>query len=278
MQYQTLPHPPPTQPEASDARRLPLIRLLQLIAEFIRGNLVLWWRFPRMQRDEKLKEIQRWAKKVMLILGIEVECNNVPPTAFAGLLVSNHLSWLDVLVIQSLMPGVFVAKSEVRHWPLIGSMARACATIFIDRASARSTHAMVDSTIAAFARGYCVVAFPEGTSTDGADLASFHSNVFEGAIRAQVHVQPVTLRYLDTQTGSHSEAAIFIGDTTLLSSLRKVMGTSTIKVKVHIGDCIPSQGQTRRSLCHLTHRLIRAQLVPVRPARHHPGHAGDRAD
>jgi 1-acyl-sn-glycerol-3-phosphate acyltransferase len=242
-------------------RQFPLFKLIRLLLELSRGSLILWLQFPRLERNQKLLEIQRWARKVLLILQVEIQCEGSLPDHCNALVVANHVSWLDILVIQSLMPGVFVAKSEVRRWPLIGMMAHACSTIFVERSSRASARTMVDGALKAFNQGYSVVAFPEGTSSDGADLAAFHSNVFECAIRAKTPVRPVTLRYVEVQTGLPSKAALFIGDMTLTSSLRRVMATSTIKTLVHIGDCIHVSGQTRKSLSLQAHRYIQTRLT-----------------
>lgn len=258
---QTLTLPQVNASMPCSTRRPQAFKLLLLAREFIRAGILLRWQFPTLQREQKVQTIKRWASKMLQILEIEVHCNQLPDSDFAGLVVSNHLSWLDILVIQSLMPGVFVAKAEVGRWPLIGAMARSCATIFVDRATARSAHAMVDSTVAAFEQRYTVVAFPEGTSTDGSDLARFHANVFEGAIRAQAQVQPVSLRYVDANTGLPAESAHFTGETTLLASLRKVLASSSIKTQVHLSQRIVAVGHTRKSLCHQAHRVIRAQLL-----------------
>jgi len=241
-------------------RGFQLVKLLRLAIEFIRGGFLLRRQFPQLQQHERLEAIQSWARRVLQILEVEVVCNKLAPANFAGLVVANHVSWLDVLVIQSLMPGIFVAKSEVRRWPLIGAMAQACQTIFVDRASARSAHAMVDSTVAAFGQQTTVVAFPEGTSSDGAEVGSFHANIFEGAIRSRTDVQPLTLRYLDTDTGMPATAAIFTGDMSLLSSLRQVLGTSTIRTQVHMGSLIAAHGHSRKSLSQQAHRSIQSRL------------------
>lgn len=266
MLYPPSHHPaPPTAQPIADAGGLPLVKLGRLLLEFARAALVLWLLFPRLERDGKLRHIQRWAGKVLLILEIEVQCDGPSPATRAGLLVANHLSWLDILVIQSLRPGVFVAKTEVRHWPLLGWMARTCATIFVERSSRKSARTMIDDTLTAFQQGYSVIAFPEGTSSNGSDLARFHANIFEGAIKARTHVQPVTLRYLDAATGRPSDAALFTGDMTLVSSLRKVMAKSALKAHVHLGAGIPSMGHSRKSLAIQAHRIIRAQLTSQRP-------------
>lgn len=236
-------------------------KLLRLTLEFMRAGMLVRWRFPRLERDEQLREIQQWSRTLLRIFEIQVDCGRAERELRPSLLVANHLSWLDILVIQSLTPAVFVAKAQVRRWPLIGFMAKACATIFVDRASARSAHAMVDSAASALTRGDTVAVFPEGSSSNGADLAPFHANVFESAIRAKARVQPLTLRYFDSETGAPSEAALFTGDMSLLTSLRKVMQTSSIRVQVHLGDGIPAQGQTRRTLCRQAHQAIRGQLL-----------------
>lgn len=265
MLYQPLPQAPASAEPIADAGGFPLAKLLRLTLEFLRATLVLWLLFPRLEPDGKLRQIQRWAQKVLLILQVQVECDGPLPASGAGLMVANHLSWLDILVIQSLQPGVFVAKAEVRSWPLIGWMARTCATIFVERSSPKSARTMIDSTLMAFQQGYSVIAFPEGTSSDGSDLGVFHANIFEGPIKARSHVQPVTLKYLDTDTGLPTDAALFIGDMTLLASLRKVMASSSITTRVHLGECIPSNGHSRRSLANQTHQIIRAQLTGQRP-------------
>ncbi|MFZ4480688.1 MAG: lysophospholipid acyltransferase family protein [Rhodoferax sp.] len=245
---------------SGDGRRIPMFKLIRLLLELSRASLILWLQFPRLERDRKLLEIQRWASKILLILQVEIQCEGSLPDQSNALVVANHVSWLDILVIQSLMPGVFVAKAEVRRWPLFGMLAQACSTIFVERSSRASARTMVDGALRAFEQGYSVVAFPEGTSSDGVDLAAFHSNVFECAIKAQTPVRPVTLRYVEGQTGLPCEAALFIGEMTLTSSLRRVMATSTIKTLVHIGDCIHVAGQTRKSLSVQAHRHIRSQL------------------
>jgi 1-acyl-sn-glycerol-3-phosphate acyltransferase len=244
---------------------LPVIKALSLLAAIARAGLILSLHFPRLERDGRQAQMQRWATRVLSILDIEVQCSGALPAAGARLVVANHLSWLDILLIQSLAPGVFVAKSEVRRWPLFGSLAQGCATIFVQRSSSRSARAMVDASAAALARGDCVVGFPEGTSTDGADLGVFHANLFQAAVQAQVPVLPLTLRYLDSRTGLPSTAALYIGETTLLASMRLVLGSKSIQAKVHIGDSIPSAGHCRKSLAVLAHRNIRGHLLGAEP-------------
>lgn len=229
--------------------------------QFARGATVVAVRFPALDAAQKGLEIQRWARQVLAILEIEVQASTPPPAGFAGLVVSNHLSWLDVLVLQSLMPVAFVAKTEVRRWPVVGYLAQACATIFVDRSSARSAHAMVEDTAAAMLRGHAVVVFPEGTSSDGTRLGHFHANIFESAIRAAVPVQLLTLQYLDAGTDQPATAAHFIGDMSLLSSLKRVTGTTGMRARVQLGDCLSAQGHSRKTLAVHAHARMQHQLT-----------------
>ena len=256
----SLAQPAPVVKVSSNGSGFALFKPLALVLELSRFSLVLCLRFPRLQHEQKLKEIQRWADKALQILQVDVDVQGARPAPGANLIVANHVSWLDILVLQSQLPGVFVAKAEVRSWPLIGTMAQRCSTIFVDRRSRMSARGMVDGALEAFDEGHSVIAFPEGTSTDGAGLAAFHANVFEGAISAQISVLPVTLRYVDTLTGLPCQAAPFTGEMSLAFSLRKVMAKSTIQVRVHIGDVIPAKGQTRKSLSIQAHQQICIRL------------------
>lgn len=237
------------------------LKLLRIALQFGRAAWLVALRFPHLQQAHKLQEIQRWSQQLLGILQIEVASTQLPPSGFAGLVVSNHVSWLDILVLQSLVPGAFVAKTEVRSWPLVGYLAQACATIFVDRASARSAHAMVEDTACAIAQGYAVVVFPEGTSSDGRAVGSFHANIFESAIRAQSQVLALSLHYRNQNTGAAATDAHFTGDMTLLASIARVTANSSIQAQVRLGACIPAHGHSRKSLALLAQQKIHAQVL-----------------
>lgn len=261
MPDQTLVHA--TQPASAISRSLrqQFWALLCLACELTRGALILWLLFPRLGREEQGLHVQRWAKRMLLILRIEVRCDGVPATAGACLVVSNHISWLDVLVIQSVLPGVFVAKTEVQRWPVIGKLSRASGTIYVDRLSPRSTRQMVERAALALQQGHCVAGFPEGTSSDGAEVSAFHANLFDAAIKAGVDVQPLALRYVHSQTGRRHDAAAFTGSDSLVSSIRKILATDMLSGRVQLGERIATAGQTRKSLALQSHQYIREQVL-----------------
>jgi 1-acyl-sn-glycerol-3-phosphate acyltransferase len=120
---------------------------------------------------------------------------------------------------------------------------------------------MVNSAVAALGKGHCVVAFPEGTSSDGTEVLGFHANIFECALQADAAVQPVTLHYLDRRNGAPATAAHFIGDMHLLASLRAVMASSSLQARVQLAPPLAADGHTRKSLSLLAHASIRSQLL-----------------
>jgi 1-acyl-sn-glycerol-3-phosphate acyltransferase len=240
-----------------------LFKYLRLIAAFAKAFAILWFQFPRASREQKLAHIQAWSTHVLKAIGVRL--NVTPSSAQIGsnniqLWVANHVSWLDVLVIQALQPCVFVAKSEVRHWPLVGHMAQACGVVFVDRSSSSSARKMVDDVASALHHGYCVAGFPEGTSSEGHDVSLFHANLFEAAIDRGVEVVPLALRYTDARTGLLCMQAAFVGDLGFMQSLHQVIRTSHLTVGVKIGSTLSPQGHSRRTLAHLSHRSVSSQL------------------
>ena len=244
-----------------------LIKYLQLVGQMVSAIWILWFVFPRVDRDTQLNQIQVWAKKTLQVMGLMVHYEEASSTAQLSrmplILVANHVSWLDVLIIQSLQPSIFIAKSEVRQWPLVGAMAQASGVVFVDRESTRSTLKMVESVSLALQQGYCVAGFPEGTSSEGREVSLFHANLFEAAVHHQIQVQPLALRYSDPITGELCSRAAFVGDMGFLSSLHQVMTAPSIQAGVFRGEMLSPQGHSRRSLANLSHRCVRTQLAAL---------------
>jgi len=240
-----------------------LIKYLRLIAAFANAFLIVWFKFPRATREKKLALIQTWSSELLRVLGIQlgaVTFNQSLPTSGVNLIVSNHVSWLDVLVIQSVHPSVFVAKLEVQRWPMIGHLATSCGVIFVDRGSTQSARKMVDDVAAALHHGYTVAGFPEGTSSDGHTVQVFHANLFEAAIQSDRRVLPMALRYTHAHTDDVCHEAAFVGELGFLASLHQIIKAKPIHVRVKIGTALPSQGHSRRTLAHLSHQHVAMQL------------------
>lgn len=243
-----------------------LFKYFHLLFAFVHAFFIVWFKFPKATRERKLAYIQTWSTHVLRIMGIDVQINPTsnPLNVFKNyLLVANHVSWLDVLVIQAIQPSVFVAKSEVKHWPVVGSLASACGVVFVDRSSSNAARKMVDDVTSALHHGYCVAGFPEGTSSEGYTVSLFHANLFEAAIHHSIEIIPVALRYTHAYTGTMCLSVAFVGEMGFLTSLHRVLRCPDIQVHVHAGKAISPQGHSRRTLAHLSHRNVAMQLTAL---------------
>jgi 1-acyl-sn-glycerol-3-phosphate acyltransferase len=165
---------------------------------------------------------------VLKRIGAEVMAEGNPPRH--GLVVSNHLSYLDVLAYASTMPCAFVAKREVREWPVFGAFATMAGTIYVDRERRSANDGAVRLIEEALAAGVPVVLFPEGTSSDGGHVLPFHSSFFEPAIRAGVSVTAAAIGYASSTA---EEAALaYHGDDLFGTHLVRTLGQRSLKARV----------------------------------------------
>ena len=206
----------------------------QILLHVISGVCTLLFIFPFVSQTQKDRHIQQWSKQLLKIFHIQsrvVGANKLVSTPY--LLASNHISWLDIHVINAFKPVRFVAKSEVRAWPVFGWMAVQLGTVFIRRDSARHARQVVDQMAAVLtAESVCI--FPEGTSTAGESVLPFKPNLFESAILAKVPVTPVAIAYRSRSTGLRSDAPAFIGEMGLLESMSNVISNRDIEAHLSL--------------------------------------------
>ena len=192
-------------------------------AHVLRGVFTLLFFFPFIGSTSKKQHIQRWSRRLLRIFGIELQVNNADIFSSASfLLVSNHVSWMDIHVINSFKPIRFVAKSEVAKWPIFGWMAKQLGTVFIRRDSPRHARQVVVE-LAELLKTQSICLFPEGTSTIGTGVQPFKANLFEAAVLAEVPVYTLAIAYFDQNSGLHSEVPAFVGDMGLISSMARML-------------------------------------------------------
>jgi 1-acyl-sn-glycerol-3-phosphate acyltransferase len=178
------------------------------------------------------------------------------------LMAANHISWIDIHVINSFKPHYFVAKAEVASWPVFGWMAKQLGTLFIERGKANSIRKMVLEVSGQLSnKAICI--FPEGTSTDGKQVAPFKSNLFEAAIMANAPVYSLAIQYFDLQTGKKTMAPAFIGDMGLVDSIWNLISSPPICAVLSISAKLPALNE-RKALAELSQSLIAAQLRDTR--------------
>ncbi len=239
-----------------------LVRRTRRLARFASRILLTWARALGTSTDPRVTAALAvdCARRTLASLGVEVTVRGEPQLRDGPLLVvANHVSWLDVYLLNALTPARFVAKSEVRGWPVVGPIAAAFGTFFIVRGSYRDAARVKDAIAAALRDGGRVVVFPEGTTTDGTRVGRFHAALLQAAVDAGVPVQAVAIRYVAPE-GGPDPAAAFIDDMSFVESLRRVLGRTHIAAEVHIAPAFPSARRSRRELVFAARRWITAAL------------------
>lgn len=222
-------------------------RATRLALHLLAGAATVLLRYPFAPVTVRQSIRQRWSRRLLTIAGVELQpCGTA--VAPGCLLVANHVSWLDVFVINALVPCAFVAKAEVRDWPLLGWLAARNDTVFLRRGS-RGHARLINAEIAAIlGRGNDVALFPEGTTTDGSHVLHFHAALLQPAIAAGHPVQPLAIRYLDAH-GEPCRAPAYVGDLSLAGCVANILATPRIVARVEVFAALPAgPGTDRRSL------------------------------
>lgn len=222
-------------------------RLLRAVGHVLRGLWVIRTEFGRLTPDACALLVREWSRQMLGILGVQLVVRGTPPEHGPLLLVANHISWLDILVMNAAHPARFVSKSDVKHWPVLGALITGAGTLYIERESRRDAMRVVHQMAAALQSHDTVAVFPEGTTGDGRELLPFHANLIQAAISAHAPVMPVALDFVDAASGQRSDAPLFIGDTTLLQSLWSTLRAIGVQAVVHYGPAQTADGRDRRA-------------------------------
>jgi 1-acyl-sn-glycerol-3-phosphate acyltransferase len=172
------------------------------------------------------------------------------------LLVSNHISWLDIIVIGQFFPAYFVAKNDISGWPVIGFLARQSGTIFIRRGDKRHIRATAEKMVWLLKQNSTIIAFPEGTTTAGNEVLHFHASLFQPALLTRSPIQPLALHYL----GAAKDQAPFIGDDGFIPHLIRILAMDKIEVHLSFLGVIDSSGKDRQSVSHEARDLIAEKI------------------
>ena len=221
-------------------------RLGRALGVILAGWATVVFLFPRLGVALQEVRVQAWARQMLKVLGIALELRGDAPAPGPLLLVANHISWLDILVMHAARHCRFVSKADVKRWPLIGTLATAGGTIYIERESRRDAMRVVHRMAASLAAGEILAVFPEGTTSDGVSLLPFHGNLVQAAISAGAPVQPVALRFIDAATGDTSLTPCYIGDDSLVASLWRTVSGPPVTAIVRYGEPQHALGRDRR--------------------------------
>lgn len=244
-----------------------LARILRIAGHVVRGLWVTAVRFPCLDAAGQNREIRHWARRLLAILNVRVSCLNepdaLPPRC---VLVANHVSWLDVMTIFAVHPAVFVAKDEVRRWPMVGRLCAQAGTLFIARGNRRHARRINGSVGQALSTGRLVAMFPEGTTTDGRVLNPFHRALFQSAVDADAMLQPVGIRYT-CPNGTWTDVPAYVGEMSMVESLWRIVSTRALVAELHFAPPIAARNGHRRDLAQLAETAIAGALNLAPPRR-----------
>lgn len=240
-------------------------RLLRLFCHLLWGVLLAAVWLPRLQTQQRQAVIMGWSAGVMRILNVRLEVSGHVPgkDVTSVMFVANHISWLDVWVINSIQPVRFVAKSDVRAWPVIGWLSKKTGVIFIERERRRDTARVSGLSAQVLLGGECLCVFPEGTTTEGEHMLPFRSSLLQAAVDTQSAVWPVAVRYA-LADGRPNKAVAYAGETTLWQSIQAMVAQHGISAELMFLPHIPAQ-QDRRQMAQLAEHAVRSKLNLLLP-------------
>ena len=223
------------------------------LAAFILGCV-----FPFAGAERRGRLIRWWSARLLRIVGARIALEGEPPRA-AAVIAANHVAWLDVFVVLSVVPCRFIAKSEIRDWPVAGWIAARSGTIFIRRGRRREIASINARVHDALGAGESVGLFPEGTTGEGDVLLKFHSSLFEPAVVNAAHVYPAAIRYLSAEGGA-CEAALY-GERTFFQSLASIIGEPAIRAELRFAAPLDARGAHRREIARRSREAVATLLA-----------------
>jgi 1-acyl-sn-glycerol-3-phosphate acyltransferase len=217
--------------------------------------------YPHLDRDAQQKRLKLWSKKLLDILNVQMHIsgNQAAQDGRGRLFVANHISWLDVFVISVETPAKFVAKSEVRGWPLVGWLVRRFGTQFIERGARLDTARVNQCLKNLLDSGEDVALFPQGTSTVCSTPVHFHASLLQSAIDADSLVQPMAIYYF-TDGGTPLSEVAFTGDMSFGMSLWSILKIPKIDVNLILLPGIPCQEMSRRIVSRVAQEVVNRAL------------------
>jgi 1-acyl-sn-glycerol-3-phosphate acyltransferase len=255
--------PRAVRPTSFAARIARSTRLALHVVEGVATTLIV---FPWIGLPRRRAIVRRWSIRMLRMLRVETRFRGVPEGGLPGnlLIVANHISWLDIFVLNTLQPARFVAKAELRRWPVVGWLSASVGTLFVERERRRHARSINLRAADALRLGDVIAIFPEGTTTDGMTMLPFKGSLLQPIVDAEGHVQPIAIRYRDAG-GTQTVAPAYVGDTSFMTSFWRVTGEPGLVAELHLVAALPARARHRRELARAAEDAIRKVLASPAP-------------
>jgi 1-acyl-sn-glycerol-3-phosphate acyltransferase len=238
-----------------------IYRSIRLIIHTLYGVVVASTVLPRVSARNRELIISRWSRKLLGVLNIKIVVTGKAPANDVTnvMFIANHISWIDIHALNSVRTVRFVAKSEIRHWPLFGWFAVKVNTLFTERERKQDAGRMVKVATESLKTGDCLCYFPEGTTTDGTEIKPFKSSLIQAAVNANSQVWPFAISY-PLENGAHNIEMAYWGDISLFESMKMVIAQKSPVVVMDFLPPINPQEHDRRDLANITRQEIAEKL------------------
>ena len=239
-----------------------LYRAARIFLHTFIGLIVASVVLPLFNNLHKRSIIKWWCGGLLRAFHIQVRTFGCLPSANTQgvMFVANHVSWADIHALNSLIPLRFVAKSDIKNWPIFGYLVTKANTLFIDRSKRQQAGRIVETVLGSLKAGDNLCYFPEGTTTDGTHMLPFKSSVLQAAISANTRIWPVAIRYVNADGSLNTEMA-YAGKTSMIESMKLVIAQKNALVELHFLAPIQASGNDRRALTGAAFQVIHAKLA-----------------
>lgn len=230
------------------------------------GLLIAAGVLPLVNAHQRGRIIRWWCRLLLGCFNIRVKVFGTPPddSTKQTMFVANHISWADIHALNSIIPVRFIAKLEIKSWPIFGYLVTKSGTLFINRTIRKDAARIVEMTTDSLIESENVCFFPEGTTTDGTHILPFKTSIIQAAVDAKASIWPLTI-YYPTTDGKANLTMAYAGETTMIESMDQILRVRYPVVELHFLDPIACSSQTRQAVSHQAHEAILAKFKQ----RHH---------
>ena len=241
------------------------VRFVRLLLHVLRGAATIAFVFPVVGRAGQRRLIKGWSRGLLRVLRVRLQRPEIAAFEPRSLILANHVSWLDIWLLHSVSAVCFVAKAELRSWPLIGWMAHRSQTLFIQRERRRDTSRINQNVQLALHARETVAIFPEGTTSDGTSVRRFNASLLQPALEMEAQVHVLAIRYRTSDGCTNLEVAYADG-TTLWQSLKKILAHREVAAElIYLGE-LDVSGRTRREIAQDAENRVRNMIAPNSPS------------
>ncbi len=236
-----------------------LYRTVRLVLHALAAVFYCGVVFPFISQEAKDRYVRNWSARLMAISGVAMRVHHAERIAPRSLIVSNHISWLDIFLIYAHFNGHFIAKSTMANWPVMGYLGKKVGTLYLDRSSGRNLKQILGRLVGNLNDEERCIFFPEGTTARQGEMLPFFPNLFEGAIQVNLPIQPFAIRYI-MPDGTYADAVDFSGDMSMQESMRRIFSVDGITAELTVLPTIDPQGKTRRELANESRAIIQSAI------------------